>query len=62
MIVELIGHTTTKKGLRIQAELNTQRSPSGTKVSDDALDDVRLERATFHGDWNYVITPHAPSK
>lgn len=57
VIVELIGHTTTRKGLRIQAELNPRPYPTGTKVSDDALAAVQLERAAFHGDWNYTITP-----
>ncbi len=59
VIVELIGHTTTKKGLRIQAELNTRRYPIGTKVSDSTLDAVHLTPATFHGEWNYTIAPQA---
>ncbi len=61
VIVELIGHTTTRKGPRVQAELNPRAYPTGTKVSDDAFAAVRLERAAFHGDWNYTITPRAVS-
>jgi len=57
VIVELIGHTTTQTGLRIQAELNQQSYPTGTVVSDATLAAVRLERAAFHGDWNYTIAP-----
>ena len=57
VIVELIGHTTTQTGLRIQAELNQQPYPTGTVVSDATLAAVRLERAAFHGDWNYTIAP-----
>ena len=61
VIVELIGHTTTRKGPRVQAELNPRAYPTGTKVSDDAFAAVRLERAAFHGDWNYTIPPRAVS-
>ncbi len=57
VIVELIGHTTTRKGLRVRAELNPRPYPTGTKVSDADLAAVHLERAAFHGDWNYTITP-----
>jgi hypothetical protein len=58
VIVEVIGHTTTAKGLRIQAELNPGTYPTGTEVSDAELAAVRLERDPFHGDWNYTIAPH----
>lgn len=57
VIVNLIGHTTTRHGLRVQAELNAQSYPTGTKVSDAALRAVHLTPATFHGDWNYTIAP-----
>jgi hypothetical protein len=57
VIVELIGHTTTTKGLRVQAELHQRPYPTGPTVSDDTLATVRLERAAFHGDWNSTITP-----
>ena len=57
VIVELIGHTTTQTGLRIQAELNPTAYPTGTIVSDAALAAVCLQPADFHGDWNYTIAP-----
>ena len=44
VIVELIGHTTTQTGLRIQAELNPTAYPTGTIVSDAALAAVCLHR------------------
>lgn len=56
-VVELIGHTTTKTGLRIRAEVDPRLYPKGVKISDDELANVRLRRAEFHGDWNYTITP-----
>jgi hypothetical protein len=57
VMVNLIGHVRTTSGLRIKAELDTNSYPLGIKVSDAVLASVRLERAEFHGDWNYTILP-----
>jgi hypothetical protein len=62
VIVELIGHTTTQTGLRIQAELNRQPYPTGVTVSAAQLAAVHLEPNGFHGDWNYTIAPQATVK
>jgi hypothetical protein len=55
VIVNLIGSTTTKSGLTISAELDTNLYPKGIRVSDDELEMVNLTRASFHGEWNYTI-------
>ena len=60
-IVNLIAATTTKTGLKVHAELNTETYQSGIKVSDAELAQVKLRRDKFHGDWNYEIQPHGPS-
>ena len=57
VIVNLIGHVRTSEGLRIEAELDTHSYPKGIKVSDEELAEIRLQRAKFHGDWNYTIHP-----
>ena len=57
VVVNLIGNTTTKQGLTIQAELDTTPYPTGIQVSDEDLAQVRIEPASFHGDWNYRILP-----
>jgi hypothetical protein len=57
VIVNLIGHTTTTTGLQIQAELDTHTYPTGLKVSDQDLAAVHITKATFHGEWNYMISP-----
>jgi transposase len=57
VIVNLIGHVRTREGLRIKAELDLNTYPEGIKVSDAELARVRLQRAKFHGDWNYTILP-----
>ena len=57
VVVNLIGHTTTREGLHIQAELDTNDYPKGKKVTDDEVNSVNLRRARFHGEWNYKISP-----
>jgi Rhodopirellula transposase DDE domain len=59
VVVNLIGSTRTRTGLRIQAELDTNRYESGIKVTDDQMQSVRFKRDKFHGDWNYRIVPHS---
>jgi hypothetical protein len=57
VVVNLIGNTKTKTGLKVQAELDTNAYPTGIKVSDEELAAVQIIRAEFHGDWNYTIIP-----
>jgi hypothetical protein len=57
VVVNLIGNTTTKKGLIIQAELDTNTYPTGIEVTDEDLARVRIEPDAFHGEWNYRILP-----
>jgi hypothetical protein len=57
VIVDLIGHTTTRSGLEIQAELDTGTYKKGIKVTDEELAAVRITRDSFHGEWNYTISP-----
>jgi hypothetical protein len=52
VIVNLIGNTTTRTGLKVQAKLDSATYPTGVKVSDAELAAVQLEPAAFHGDWN----------
>jgi hypothetical protein len=57
VVVNLIGNTTTRTGLEIQAELDTHSYPTGIKVTDEELAAVRITRDEFHGEWNYTISP-----
>lgn len=57
IVVNLIAHTKTKKGLRVQAELDTHEYPLGIKISDEELAAVQIKEHKFHGDWNYTIFP-----
>ena len=55
VIVQLIANTTTKKGLKINAELDEGYYPIGVKISNAQLAAVPLTRHEFHGDWNYTV-------
>ena len=56
-IVELIAGTTTATGLKVRAELDENKYPKGVKVSDFQMAAVNLTRHSFHGDWNYAVSP-----
>ena len=57
VIVNLIANTTTQKGLRIQAQRDTNTYPLGITVTDEELAAVQLEKEAFHDEWNYKILP-----
>lgn len=58
VIVNLIAATTTRKGLKVRAELDSNLYQKGIKVSDQAFSTIRIDRDDFHGEWNYVISPN----
>lgn len=57
VIVNLIAHTQTSKGLTIQADLNVNSYPKGIKISDEEMARLNITPADFHGEWNYSILP-----
>jgi transposase len=57
VVVNLIGATTTKTGLRVRSELDANRYPTGRRVSDEELETIYLRRHAFHGEWNYSLLP-----
>ena len=58
VIVNLIAATTTRKGLKVQAEIDSALYPKGVKVTDTEFATIRIARDDFHGEWNYVISPN----
>lgn len=57
-IVSLIASTTTRTGLVVKAALDTNRYETAIKVRDEALARLRLTPDSFHGEWNYVMSPY----
>lgn len=60
VVVELIAATTTRTGLRVQADLDTGYYPLGQKVTDAELAALPIRHHDWHGDWNYSINPKPP--
>jgi hypothetical protein len=60
VIVQLIGATTTDTGLKVACEIDGNLYPKGIKVPDEEMAALNIERADFHGEWNYTISPQRP--
>jgi len=58
-IVNLIARTTTARGLRVTCRLDRRRYPTGRKVSNQQMKQLKLKRQKFHREWNYVIEPRS---
>ena len=56
-IVELIGATTTKTGLKVECLLDTRTYEKGIKISDAEMEMLNIEGDDFHPEWNYTIKP-----
>jgi hypothetical protein len=59
-VIELIAATTTRTGLKIEADLDTGSYPLGQKISNGDLAALPIRPHDWHGDWNYSILPGAP--
>jgi hypothetical protein len=59
VIVQTIAATTTRTGLRVHAELDTNTYDLGVRISDRQHDALPVTRHEWHGDWNYTLRPEA---
>ena len=57
VIVNLISHTTTQQGLQVYAEVDKNQYEVGIKVSQEDFNAIAITKNTFHGEWNYQISP-----
>jgi transposase len=62
IVVNLIGNTSTREGLEVHAWLDEGEYPKSQQVTDAQLLDVRIQRHSFHGEWNYTILPNTKLK
>ena len=58
-VVNLIGATTTKSGLRVKAVLDTNEYETGLKVTKSQMETLRIRPHQTHPDWNYTLQPRA---
>ena len=56
VMVNLIGATKTKTGLKVKAKIDKRKYPTGVKVSDQEMEKINIAKHKFHGDWNYTIS------
>src|SRR5215831_12209610 len=56
-IINLIGGTKTRTGLKVKAVLDTNDYETGIKVSDEQLEEIQIRRHKVHPAWNYTISP-----
>lgn len=57
VVVGLIAATTSRTGLVVSAAVDQRPYPTGEKVSDAEMDALAIDRAEFHGEWNYTLKP-----
>src|SRR5712691_10402940 len=57
VVVNLIGHTTTKTGLAIRSALDENSYPNGREVTAQQLESLATKPDKFHGEWNYTLQP-----
>jgi hypothetical protein len=58
-VVQLIGNTRTKAGLRVKAKLDDKKYPTGAIITKAQMSDLAIHRHDFRGDWNYELRPRA---
>ncbi len=58
IVVNLIGSTTNRSGLRIRCVYDTFEYEKGRIVTDEEYSTINIERCDWRGDWNYTIRPN----
>jgi hypothetical protein len=56
-VVNLIGSTRTRTGLRVKAELDVKSYETGIQITDEQIQEVNLLPHGVHPKWNYTIAP-----
>jgi hypothetical protein len=56
-VVELIGATTTKAGLKVACALDTRIYHKGIKIKDAEMAALDITGDAFHPEWNYTFNP-----
>lgn len=56
-VIQLIGSTSTKSGLKIRAKLDKRKYLTGKRISDEIFDQINLINNRVLPKWNYSIEP-----
>ncbi len=57
VIINLIGNTTNRTGLKMYAMVDRNIYPTKRKITDAEMDDINLVKNDVLGKWNYSIKP-----
>lgn len=57
VIVQLIKSTKTVKGLEVACEMDKEAYETGINITPEKMEEISIERSSFHGEWNYTIWP-----
>src|SRR2546426_11688301 len=58
-MVNMIGATRTRSGLKVKALLDTHPYEKGMKVSAVQFNELHIRGRQFHPDWNYTLVPRS---
>lgn len=56
-VINLIGSTTTKTGLKIRAKLDRRKYALGQEITDEQMESLKIQRHETQPDLNYTISP-----
>ena len=59
-VIELIGQTTTKTGLKVECALDERTYEKGIRISKADMHKLAIQGDAFHPEWNYTIKPRSP--
>ena len=59
-VIELIGQTTTKTGLKVECALDERTYEKGIRISKAEMHKLAIQGNAFHPEWNYTIKPRSP--
>ena len=58
-VVNLIGATKTRSGLKVKAVLDTNEYETGVKVTDAQMEELSIRWHKTHPEWNYTLRPRS---
>ena len=57
VIIKLIASTKTAKGLNVECEIDKSIYKTGINITEKQMNDINIIGSSFHGEWNYSISP-----
>jgi hypothetical protein len=61
-VVDTISNTRTASGLKVKAQLDKRKYPTGVETTKAQMESLSLHAHEFHGEWNYELRPRTSLK